>query len=121
MDMVCVQGGADCIIDVWPGDDGGGGAGGISIAGRAIGGGGGGGAGSGGGTPGRPYTSPEECKNEVCEDAHRDFSAYCRIATKNPTSYKLGSDKAFEYYSKCLRSCTNGDWSWLDTWNGIWE
>jgi hypothetical protein len=28
--------------------------------------------------------------------------------------------KGIEFYAKCLRSCSNADWSWLETFNWVY-
>ncbi|QYF95596.1 hypothetical protein KY495_10845 [Massilia sp. PAMC28688] len=69
--------------------------------------------GSGGGEQ-----TPEECKDDVCEDAKRDMDAGCRMLS--PVESARCRSKNMDYYARCLRSCENGDWSWLDWFNYIW-
>jgi hypothetical protein len=79
-------------------------------------------AGEGEGTIHPPANeTPEQCKENVCEGAKRNMDTVCQIATKNPRSLKLCQSKNMEFYSKCLRSCETGDWSWMESFNYIWE
>jgi len=100
---------------------------------RDWGGGGGGGSGGDGGgwvdelpsgdgtnqTP--PNETPEQCKNNICEGARKNMDTVCQILAKNPRSLQLCNSKNMEFYSKCLRSCETGDWSWMDGFNYLWE
>lgn len=82
-------------------------------------GGGGGGFGGSSSTP-RPELTPEQCKAQICDGGQSSMLEYCRIATRTPDTYRRCRDKAFEYYAYCLRSCSSGDWAWLDLFNYVW-
>lgn len=120
-DPVCVEGSEEeCIVNIG-GSLGGGGYGGFIPRFPSSGGGGG----SGGrispiGPTGSPYETPEHCKSEVCDDGNRDMIVACKIMTKSPATLQRCTNKANEFYAKCLRSCSNGDWSWLENFNFVW-
>lgn len=115
MDMVCVEGGPACIIDVWPGDNGSG-SGSAWLGGRDIGGGGGGGSGNIGPRKGPNLGNSmtvEECKAAICDAGLRASDDIC--AKVRSVSGRIQCAKeAFEIYAKCLRSCGDGDWSWIE-------
>ena len=89
--------------------------------------GGGGGVGGGVGDEGEgtiqppPNETPLECKENVCDGARRNMDTVCQIAAKTPSSLRLCQSKNMEFYSKCLRSCETGDWSWMESFNYIWQ
>lgn len=91
-----------------------------------------GGGGGGGGWVDEPYSgeggihpppneTPAECKDNICDGAKRNMDTYCQIAARTPRSFKLCEARNMEFYSKCLRSCETGDWTWMETFNYIWE
>jgi len=70
---------------------------------------------------GTVYETPALCKDMVCEGGKSDHEAACVIMTGGrPDELRRCYDKVFEYYSNCLRSCGNADWSWLDTFNWVY-
>lgn len=76
--------------------------------------------GGGGGGTGTPYATVEECKKEVCDDGNSDMEEACLIMARTIDDLRRCRDKAFEFYGYCLRSCSSGDWAWLDTFNYVW-
>jgi hypothetical protein len=66
--------------------------------------------------------SSEQCKEQICEAGLKNGTRICLIETNgHPRRMVKCETKNFEFYSKCLRSCDNGDWSWMDDFNYIWE
>lgn len=79
---------------------------------------------AGGGTiyprTGSAYETPAECQQYVCESGREGFDKICALVAKPGADRANCFSKSMEYYSKCLRSCESGDWTWLNDFSFIW-
>jgi hypothetical protein len=64
--------------------------------------------------PPRDEPPPNECRERICAEGIIAGNRVCRLTTHTPAAFAACTKYNVEAYARCLRSCVDGDWSWLD-------